>query len=130
MNYSKSGEFDVVTRITGPHHHYLALQMQTDAEPSYVAVECYLADGLIGPAEPTRESEIRSEVSSGIDAANLRLATRFRASRIRFVASDPPLKGVYRIMSEGLVEHLGHVSGHVAGTVVNRDLLNAVEISS
>jgi hypothetical protein len=130
MNFSKNGDMDVVTRITGPHHHYLALQLQTDVDPPFIDVECYSPDGLVGPAEPSRADEIRSEVSGGLDAANERLATRFRASRIRFGASDPPLKGVYRAMAERLVEHVRHQRGHIGAGNVSQDIRNPIEISN
>ncbi len=118
MNFSRSGEFDVVTRITGPHHHYLALKLQTDVDTAFVDVESFLPDGLIGPAEPSRADEVCSEVAGGINAANERLAAHYRASRIRFGASDPPLKDVYRAMAEQLVEHVCHQRGYIgAGNV-------------
>jgi hypothetical protein len=130
MNFFKSGDFHVVTRITGPHHHYLALQMHTDAGPSIAVVECYLPDGLIGPAEPVRENDVRSEVSSGIDAANLRLMTKYRASRIRFVVADPQLKDVYREMAERLVAHVWQLRGAGAVTLASHDVLDSVQISN
>jgi hypothetical protein len=114
MRFSKSGELDVVTRITGPHHHYLALQLDPDGDPSFVDVECIWPEGLIGSVEPTRAAEIRLEVSLGIDAANKRLATRFRVIRIRIGASDPPVKDVYRSMAERLVEHVRGLQGQIA----------------
>jgi hypothetical protein len=114
MTFSKSGELDVVTRITGPHHHYLALQLETDGDPSYADVECIWPEGLVGSVEPPRADEVRLEVSLGIDAANKRLATRFSAIRIRFGASDSPVKDVYRSMAERLVEHVRGLQGQIA----------------
>jgi hypothetical protein len=130
MNFSKSGELDVVTRITGPHHHYLALQLQTEVDPLFVDVEFCSADGLIGPAEPSRADEVRSEVLKGIDAANERLATRYRASRIRFGASDPLLKDAYRAMAQRLVEHVCHLRGKIAEGRETENILNPMEVSS
>ena len=132
MTFSKSGHLDVVTRISGPHHHYLALQLQTDVDLSSIDidVECCSPEGAIGPAEPSHSDEVRREVSGGIDAANQRLATRYRASRIQFGATDPPLRGVYRAMAERLVEHVCHARGHSAAAPMNQELLNPIEISN
>jgi hypothetical protein len=130
MNLSRSGELDVVTRITGPHRHYLALQLQTNGDPPFVDVECYFPDGLIGPVEPSRADEVRSEVSGGIDAANERLATRYRASRIRFGGSDPPVNNVYRAMAERLVEHVCYQRGNIGVENVSQDTRNHIQISN
>ena len=106
MKFSKNGPFDVVTRISGPHHHYLGVVLEIDRARSAVDVEGCTVDGSTAPVEPTCADELRSEVSSGINAANRRLGTRFGVSRIRYCLADPAVSGVYRAMAEHLVEHV------------------------
>ena len=61
MNFSRCGELDVVTRISGPHHHYLALRLQTDCDSPFIDVESVSPDGLIGRSNRrARRSSFRS----------------------------------------------------------------------
>jgi len=106
MNFSKNGEFDVITRVTGPHHHYLGLVLRTDSGTALAEAEDLSPSPVNAPVDWARVEQLRSEVSRGVGSANERLGTSYQASGIRFCSSDPPLKDVYRILTEELVQHV------------------------
>jgi hypothetical protein len=104
--FSRNGEFDVVTRVTGPHHHYLGLVLRSDRGTALAEVEDLSASPETGSVDLARVERLRSEVSRGIAAANEQLGTNYQASRIRFCSADPSLKDVYRTLAKHLVQHV------------------------
>jgi hypothetical protein len=106
MIFSRNGEFDVVARVSGPHHHYLGLVLRSDCGTALADVEDLDASLETGSVDSARLERLRSEVWRGIAAANEQLGTNYQASRIRFCGADPSLKDVYRILAQHLVEHV------------------------
>lgn len=120
MTFSKNGDFDVVIRITGPHHHHLGLVLRIGRGPAPIEVEDLTPGPGDGPVESARIGQLRSEVSHGINSANERLGTNCRASRIRFCSTDRSLKDVYRILAERLVEHVERARDAEGEETINR----------
>jgi len=102
MIFSRNGEFDVVTRVTGPHHHYLGLVLRTDRVTALAEIEDLSASPETGSVYLARVEQLRSEVSRGVAASNEQLGMNYQASRIRFCSVDP---------SEGCVPNPGRTLG-------------------
>ena len=107
MRFTKVGDLDVVTRITGPTHHLLGMALSTAPVPAAPIVErVSLArpEAEVEPFDPERD--LCREVLAGVRDANDRLGTHFGVTRIRYCADDPPIPGVYHRLAQALVEHV------------------------
>lgn len=112
MRFTKIGDLEVVTRITGPTHHLLGMALtptSIPATPILERVSLARPQAEVEPFDPERD--LRREVLAGVQEANDRLGTHFRVTRIRYCADDPPLAGVYHRLAEALVEHVIADSG-------------------
>jgi hypothetical protein len=117
MKFSKNGEFDVVTRVTGPHHHYLGLVLKTDSGMALARVEDLSPSPGNSPLDSMGVERLRADVSRGVASANERLGTNYRASAIRFCGTDPPLRDVYRVLAEHLVEYVARLRDENGATL-------------
>lgn len=107
MQFTKLGDLEIVTRITGPHHHFLGLELSSGRAPGAPVLERVSG----GAAEAEVEAfDLRDrlcrEVVDGVAEANRDLGTRYRVIRIRYCAADPPIPGVYSRLARALVEHV------------------------
>jgi hypothetical protein len=109
MRFGRHDECDVVTRISGPLHHYLGLRLVQDQGAGQI--DPILEDlssatkPLPVPLPPTAVDLVIT-VRKALQAANERLGTRYAVERILFCSSDQYLKNVYRELTESLVEHV------------------------
>jgi hypothetical protein len=107
MQFTKLGDLDVVTRITGPSHHLLGLVFSPLRSPEAPIVERVSFDHPQPEVEPfDPESVLCSDVLAAVQDANARWGTDFRVTRIRYCADDPPLSGIYGFLTKALVEHV------------------------
>jgi hypothetical protein len=107
MRFTKVGDLEVVTRITGPTHHLLGMALtsaSTPETPILEKVSLARPQAEVEPFDPERD--LCREVLAGVQEANERLGTRFGVTRIRYCADDPPVPGVYHRLAEALVEHV------------------------
>ncbi len=105
-----------VTRITGPHHHFLGIQFSpcpTTALPVLERVSCDSIEAEIGAFDS--HNTLWREVVDGVSEANDRLGTHYAVSKIRYCADDLLIPGVYRQLAQVLVEHVAQESEGSAG---------------
>jgi hypothetical protein len=106
MQFTKVGELDIVTRVTGPTHHFLGMVLAPGSTPETPILERVSIDrpqAELEPFDPARE--ICREVLTAVQDANDRLGTRFGVVRIRYCVDDPPVAGIYGRLAHALVEH-------------------------
>jgi hypothetical protein len=107
MRFTKVGDLDVVTRITGPTHHLLGMAL-TDApfagSPILERVSFACPEAEVESFDPGRD--LCREVLEGIRDANDRLGTHFGVMKVRYCADDPPIPGVYHRLAQALIEHV------------------------
>jgi hypothetical protein len=107
MRFTKVGDLDVVTRITGPTHHLLGMALSPASmsdRPVLETVSRAYPQAEVEPFDPERD--LCREVLAGVQDANDRLGTHFGVARIRYCVDDPPSPGVYHRLAEALVEHV------------------------
>ena len=77
MQFTKLGDLDVVTRITGPHHHFLGIQFSPWLATTPV-LEVVSRDGnAIELVAPGPGEACYREVVDGVSEANDRLGTNY-----------------------------------------------------
>lgn len=108
MRFAKVQGLDVVTRITGPTHHYLGIEFSKSLKADRLPVVERLSRDQ---GEPTLEivdsdSNLCREVMLGVASANERLGTRLGIVRIRYLAEDSNVPEIYRQLAQALVEHV------------------------
>ena len=107
MRFTKVGDLEVVTRITGPTHHLLGMALApapTREAPILERVSLAHPQAEVEPFDPGRD--LCREVLTAVQETNDRLGTHFGVTRIRYCADDPPVAGVYGRLARALVEHL------------------------
>lgn len=107
MQFTKLEDLEVVTRTTGPHHHFLGIGL------SQVPVSCTTVMERVSLENPEPEIEefdsqkgLYREVMNGVSEANERLGTHFGVTKIRYCVDDPPIPGIYQRLAQALVEHV------------------------
>lgn len=90
MQYGKVGPFLSASRITGPKHNILQLELGSAAEGG-PAIE------RLGPTDSDLLSEgaVLNAVLEGVAAANQRFARSWTISRMRYAPGDSPPEAVY-----------------------------------
>jgi len=90
MHYSRVGHFLSASRITGPKHNILQLELSADAG-GIPAIE------RLGPSDTSSLSEeaVVSAVMEGVAAANHRFARNWTISRMRYAPADSAPEAVY-----------------------------------
>jgi hypothetical protein len=107
MRFTKVGNLEVVTRITGPTHHLLGMALApapTSEAPILERVSLAHPQAEVEPIDPARE--ICREVLTAVQETNDRLGTSFGVARIRYCADDPPVAGIYGRLAHALIEHV------------------------
>ncbi len=106
MQFTRIGDLDVVTRITGPHHNYLGIQFTPDIATAAPVLERISGDGSsIEPLTPDAGDAIWQEIVDGVSEGNRQLGTSYSIRRARICAGDPISKGVYGQLAHALLEH-------------------------
>jgi len=107
MRFTRIGELDVVTRIIGPHHHFLAIQFLPSLAEDPPVLERVSEDGTsVSPMAGEAREALCREVLGGVAEANNRLGTNLGVGRIRVCGDDPRIPGVYGQLAEALVGHV------------------------
>ena len=107
MRFHRVGEYDVVTRITGPDHHFLGLKFTLNPEVGEPVVEVVAITQDVGPAATKEDSRrIVEAIERGLHRANTHLGTDYHLGGIRYCSSDRFVEGIYAEMAEKLVEHV------------------------
>lgn len=108
MQLSRNGRWLMVSRITGPTHNLLQIDLSdATGEPS---IEALPAIGAM-PAKPLVAHEVLRCVVAGVDAANREFGTSYRVGAARFVADDSRPESIYQDLAFALIK--GLVSGEV-----------------
>jgi hypothetical protein len=107
MWFTKIGDLDVVTRITGPTHHLLGIAFSPVPRLETPILERVSLDHPLPEVETFgSENDFCREVLEAVRETNDRLGIHFGVTRIRYCADDPPVVGMYRRLAQALVEHL------------------------
>jgi hypothetical protein len=107
MRFTKVGDLEVVTRITGPTHHLLGMALTPSAATGQPVLEKVSHGHPKAEVETfVPESDFCREVMAGVREANERFGTHFGVARIRYCIDDPPVPGVYHRLAQALVEHV------------------------
>ena len=103
MQFSRNGRWLMVSRITGPTHNVLQVDLtQVEKSPS---IEALPAIGDM-PAKPLEASQVLQHVIAGVNAANRELGTSYHVGAARFIADDSRPESVYRELAWALVRRL------------------------
>jgi hypothetical protein len=107
MRFTKVGELEIVTRVTGPTHHLLGIVLAPASSPETPILERVSIDRPQAEVEPfDPERDICREILTAVKDANDRLGTHFGVTRIRYCADDPRVAGIYGRLAQALVEHV------------------------
>lgn len=98
MQYSRVGHFLSASRITGPKHNILQLQLGA-AAGGKPAIE------RLGPSDKDSLSEeaVLSAVMEGVAAANQRFARNWAVSRMRYAPADSAPETVYAHLAYSII---------------------------
>ena len=107
MQFTRIGDLDIVTRISGPTHHFLGIALAPVPGPETPILERVSLDHPLAEVEPSDpEYELCREVLETVREINDRLGTHFGVKRIRYCTDDPPVPGIYRRLTQALVEQV------------------------
>lgn len=101
MHYSRVGHFLSASRITGPKHNLLQLELGS-AAGSVPAIE------RLGPSDENSlwEEAVVSAVMEGVAAANLRFARSWTVLRMRYAPADSAPEAVYAHLAYSILANL------------------------
>jgi hypothetical protein len=105
MDFRRSRNFYLVTRITGPTHNLLIVRLEdTDVEvqPTIRLVPA-MGNCQCGPPD---QAAVLSNVLTGINEANLECGTNYKIAEIHIVENDLKSEIAYRIMMRALIKHI------------------------
>lgn len=101
MHFIDEAPLYKLTRITGPQHNYLGLQITlhpTTQEPTLEALDQGVGN-LRGP-------DILQEVLRGVDEASLRRNTRFYVEKIQYISTDSAPVSIYRQLAFEIAQRI------------------------
>jgi hypothetical protein len=90
MHYSRVGHFLSASRITGPKHNILQLELGASAGGSPAVERLGASD-----ANALSEEAVVAAVMEGVAAANQRFAQSWAVSRLRYAPADSGPEAVY-----------------------------------
>lgn len=108
MRFSRIDGLDVVTRITGPIHHFLGIEFGRGLARE-ARVERVDSEGThheVAVAGSTPPDVVRREVARGVLHANKRLGSKLSVRVIRYCTDDPVVPGIYEKLAEALSERV------------------------
>ncbi|MGI4787816.1 MAG: hypothetical protein ACRYFS_03090 [Janthinobacterium lividum] len=117
MLFSKRETFYQVSRVTGPTHNFLAIELATGSGEKHILIED-TPGFCIGHAKLIPEA-ITSAVVEGLMLANHAFNATYRATHIQYHMSDSLPEAIYGVMAFKIVEHL--VSGREFAMEGNED---------
>src|SRR5688572_30327158 len=94
-----------ISYITGPSHVLVGLAVTKGADAGDVVMVRRSSSGRCG-CGAVDETEVRQAVLGGIEDANRKLGTRWRASEIVYVEDDSPRYSLYRQCAKVLIERV------------------------
>ncbi len=106
MLFSRRGACYQASRVTGPRHNFLSVELSFNADDKKPEIEALpgFCDGH-GEVDP---AEIVRSVLEGLHLANQKYATNYSVSRIQYRANDSVPESVYGVMIFRIVERLAH----------------------
>ena len=117
MIFSKRGAFYQVSRVTGPMHNFLALELTTGPQEVEPQIEAR-PDFCSGHGELDLKAII-SAVLEGLALANDSLNTMYAVTRIYYHMGDNPPEEIYGVLAFKIIERL--VSGGEFSTEEAKD---------
>ena len=107
MRFSKRGAFYQVSRVTGPTHNFLAVELATTPQRTPPQIEAL--QGFCNGHEELDPAEIVRSVLEGLALANGTFNTEYEATHVQCHLGDNPPEVVYGVLAYKIVERL--VSG-------------------
>lgn len=104
MQFVRLGQILSVSRITGPHHNLLQIQLGSDTQCAPIC-EALPPNGKC-KHEPIDEAEVITCVLNGVRKANMELGTNYAVTYIRYVKNDTKPESVYGFLAEAIIKHL------------------------
>ncbi|MDR3618511.1 MAG: hypothetical protein P4L85_04105 [Paludisphaera borealis] len=130
MQFTRIGDLDVVTRVSGPHHHFLGVALSSGGEAPTPVLERVAFENSEVTIEPSDDRiDLRREVLEAVSEANRRLGTNFRVMRIRYCGDDASVPGIYGRLARSLVEHVAREQDE-SGAKTPRSDGSLIEINS
>jgi hypothetical protein len=101
MQYQHNGAVHSVSRITGPHHNYLAVTFSAGDRVSEVRVTELPPRGECDhpPLDP---GKVLAAVLAGVGEGNLEHGGELVVASVRYVSNDTGSEDVYRFMARSL----------------------------
>jgi hypothetical protein len=107
MRFTKLGDLEVVTRITGPTHPFLGMALAPTSASITPIVERVCLDRPQVEFEPfDAKRDLCRDVLTAVQEPNDRFGTHLGVTRIRYCADDQPIPSVYHGLAKALVEHV------------------------
>lgn len=117
MQFTRRGEYEVVTKVSGPLHHVLGLRFvhdQKDPDGSLVVQDLASSVSFEQAGTPPKETIVVAEVGTALDAAKQRLGIQLGISGIQYCSKDPYVTNIYHELAGRLIERVS--SGMSDGT--------------
>jgi hypothetical protein len=105
MHFSRKDQLYQVSRITGPTHNLLRLQLDMGVVSPAIEVE-RLPSFVPGAESRLQSAELTRQVLLGISEANAEFASDYCASKIFYVPDDTPVYDVYRHLARCIVSRI------------------------
>lgn len=102
MRYQHNGATHSISRITGPHHNYLAVTFSVGGQVTEVWVTALPPSG-VDEHPPLDLGKVRAAVLAGVGEGNREHGVELAVASLAFVSNDTGPKDVYRLMARSLV---------------------------
>lgn len=105
MQFIRDGTWYKVSRVTGPSHNLLAIELQGEGSESSTDVQALPAENGRGSSELSPD-DVRQHVLRGVSEANGIFGTSYAVSRIQYVSTDTPSAKIYGVLALSIIERI------------------------
>lgn len=104
MHFTKKEKYLCASRITGPRHNYIEIELSTGEQLIPVCERLK----PVGDCrhEPLDEAEIIARVQEGVAEANIRFSKNFCVNHIRYIENDTKPELIYGVLVLKIITHL------------------------
>ncbi len=106
MQFSRRGAYFQASRVTGPRHNFLSVELSFNADDKQPQTEAL--PGSCGGHGELNPAEIVRSVLEGLDLANQKYMANYSVCRIQYQASDSLPEIVYGFVMFKIVERLAN----------------------
>jgi hypothetical protein len=109
MQIIKDGPWYKITRITGPKHNYLGIQIENNSTKKFNPTIQALPSVGNCHHHLLNADAILSEVLTGVSEANKELNCDFSVLSIQYVLNDTPPESIYRSLADCIIREIVRV---------------------